>query len=424
MVSCFLATADDLTSGFGQDGLVPCVCNECNGTLVNSRTKRLHEARELRLQSSRPRSLQGAPSVSFAGPRSLPPDRRGTQQRVSFLSEGSPPNMPIRTAIPSLSSRQLSDRNPTMGRIFESNGPSPGAPFSATDPHVDAAAQDNIVNDPGEPPLTDDSWLTLGPDDSSIPSHHIDHPTQSPNPVVLTNQPTLSETVPSFCRASELTGTTSSTAHFADGVVEVCGGETSGSGHHAFPHPSVSAPQTPIPTFRVEMASFRSSPLVITAEEERGSEYIRQVQHCGETFVPIADDNWEDPIAENEDDDPSVQEVDHAKENDDNADPFHYIPPPAHQIWTPAEIHPNRAVAIIYLLVLWLHTQYHLAFRACSAVLVVLAIAFRAAGSPIEPSMLTTLPPVIKCLDAEKSICENMPGLSCLSQSLPLHNTA
>ena len=172
----------------------------------------------------------------------------------------------------------------------------------------------------------------------------------------------------------------------------------------------------PVPPSHVELVSFRSSLPIIAAEEQCGLEHIQRVQQLGETFLPIADDNWEDPVTHEADNDAGAEESYNTTANpeSDASDPFQYTPPPARPLWTPAEVHPNRAVSILYLLVLYLHTQFHLAFRACAAVLVVLAIAFRAAGSPIEPPMFTTLPPVIHHLGADVSmkICPVCPNCS------------
>jgi hypothetical protein len=85
--------------------------------------------------------------------------------------------------------------------------------------NINAVAQDDIAgtNGPGETPHADD-WSTDEPNESFTSSHPIDHPTQTPSPVVLAHQPTLSETVPSHYRASESAGTSSSTAHFWTGL--------------------------------------------------------------------------------------------------------------------------------------------------------------------------------------------------------------
>jgi len=163
------------------------------------------------------------------------------------------------------------------------------------------------------------------------------------------------------------------------------------------------------------LASFRSTSSVIESEECRGRQHVQQVCQSGEAFIPIADDDWEAEAAESDAEEGSATRdtnVDlHTTDDQHNPttptmDPFRYTPTPARPsvISTPTNIHNNRAVAIIYLLVLWLHTQFHLAFRACAAVLVALSLAFAAAGSPIEPPIYTTLPSVISALDAEPTM--------------------
>ncbi|KAJ7583887.1 hypothetical protein C8J56DRAFT_1166808 [Mycena floridula] len=72
-----------------------------------------------------------------------------------------------------------------------------------------------------------------------------------------------------------------------------------------------------------------------------------------------------------------------------------FIPP------TPADIHPNSFVYIIYLLVLWLHTQCHLPFWACNAILVVFGIVLRSTAAPVDPPMYDTLKSVLNIMSAE-----------------------
>ncbi|TFK47537.1 hypothetical protein OE88DRAFT_1714432 [Heliocybe sulcata] len=61
----------------------------------------------------------------------------------------------------------------------------------------------------------------------------------------------------------------------------------------------------------------------------------------------------------------------------------------------------NSVVHIIYILVLWLHTQFHLLFRACNAIPVIIGLIFKAIMPSLQHPMLTTLAGVISELDAE-----------------------
>lgn len=83
-------------------------------------------------------------------------------------------------------------------------------------------------------------------------------------------------------------------------------------------------------------------------------------------------------------------------------DPFYYAPASDIQnvIPSPDNIHANPVVYYIYLLVLWLHTQCHLPFRACKAVLVTFAIILSICHVD-SVGLKTTLPGVISALNAE-----------------------
>ncbi len=68
---------------------------------------------------------------------------------------------------------------------------------------------------------------------------------------------------------------------------------------------------------------------------------------------------------------------------------------------TPENVHPIRTVYIIYVLVIWLHTQFHLAFRACNAILVVFALALQSIGAVVDLPMYRTLPTLLERLNVE-----------------------
>ncbi|PBK68529.1 hypothetical protein ARMSODRAFT_1019655 [Armillaria solidipes] len=92
---------------------------------------------------------------------------------------------------------------------------------------------------------------------------------------------------------------------------------------------------------------------------------------------------------------------DYDPHGENTPDPFEHeltltqLPP------TPADVHSHHAVHIIYLLVVWLHTQFHLAFQACNAILVILALAFQSMGIVIDPPMYHTLPTLLDHLNIE-----------------------
>lgn len=164
--------------------------------------------------------------------------------------------------------------------------------------------------------------------------------------------------------------------------------------------------------------------------EVRGLEYLQEVLASGEIFEQICRDDWEefepDEDTDSSDDDdlppvsmlsdrpsvsapapsstPSASTTLQATE-DPPVDPFQYPPSSAERLPTPADVHPNRIVYLVYLLVFWLHSQCHLPFRACNAVLVCIAIILHAAGTDLQPTMYTTLPSVMNTLGAEPSFC-------------------
>ncbi|KAF8057435.1 hypothetical protein FPV67DRAFT_1677229 [Lyophyllum atratum] len=180
-----------------------------------------------------------------------------------------------------------------------------------------------------------------------------------------------------------------------------------------------------------------SQDMRIHEAEQRGLRHVQEVIASGFIPDPISRDDWE----EDDDDDefgdtsnrlphnggiPSMlpqpsQDVDTQSDlrsssgsasepsatSEEPPDPFYYTPEPSTAFPTPKDVHPNRVVYIIYLLVLWLHTQCHLPFRACNATLVCFGLVLRAAGAPVSPPMATTLPTVISALRAEPSFQVN-----------------
>ncbi|GLB41484.1 hypothetical protein LshimejAT787_1000840 [Lyophyllum shimeji] len=134
----------------------------------------------------------------------------------------------------------------------------------------------------------------------------------------------------------------------------------------------------------------------VHAAEQRGLLHVQEVLASGIDFEPISRDDWEndtdDEFGQLDDTtvpplpEPGVPTVDHSMHPnippavpapgesesapEESTDPFYYKPVLSTAFPTPADIHPNRVVYMIYLLVLWLHAQCHLPFRACNVVLV------------------------------------------------------
>lgn len=69
---------------------------------------------------------------------------------------------------------------------------------------------------------------------------------------------------------------------------------------------------------------------------------------------------------------------------------------------SPSEIHPEQGVFLLYMVVSWLHLQYHLPFRACSVLVQVILLIIKAFGATVSrPAPLTTLPSIFARLDVE-----------------------
>ncbi|KDQ55237.1 hypothetical protein JAAARDRAFT_196089 [Jaapia argillacea MUCL 33604] len=82
---------------------------------------------------------------------------------------------------------------------------------------------------------------------------------------------------------------------------------------------------------------------------------------------------------------------------------YYVDPGPTRSTHTAADIHPNPLVHIVYLLVLWLHSQFHLPFRACTVILTTFAVVVHACGVILDPPMFNSLPRIISALGAESS---------------------
>ncbi|THU85280.1 hypothetical protein K435DRAFT_806048, partial [Dendrothele bispora CBS 962.96] len=158
---------------------------------------------------------------------------------------------------------------------------------------------------------------------------------------------------------------------------------------------------------------------VIRAVEEAGSEYAEALIRSGIEFDEVADDDWENELEEEYGDAGSgvpvempvdrpaeiggdtrpLPEIEDPKEEND-PDPFLYELPEVSGRG-PEPIISNLAVYLLYMLVAWLHTQFHLPFRACKAVLVVVRLALSSVGAVLDEPVVTTLPSVMQHLGIE-----------------------
>ncbi|EMD33478.1 hypothetical protein CERSUDRAFT_57200 [Gelatoporia subvermispora B] len=82
------------------------------------------------------------------------------------------------------------------------------------------------------------------------------------------------------------------------------------------------------------------------------------------------------------------------------SDPFYQVPED-HRLPTASQVHPHPAIFLLYLLVVWLHTQWHVPFRACNAILVVFSAILLSLGTPVNPPIFTSLPGIISALHVE-----------------------
>ncbi|KZP30608.1 hypothetical protein FIBSPDRAFT_945947 [Athelia psychrophila] len=88
-------------------------------------------------------------------------------------------------------------------------------------------------------------------------------------------------------------------------------------------------------------------------------------------------------------------------ENDPN--PFSMASRP-HMPVLQEDVHPDGGVYMLYTLVAWLHSQFHVLFRACNAILVVVALIIQSFGITTSTPVLTTLPSVMGRLGVEPTI--------------------
>jgi hypothetical protein len=157
----------------------------------------------------------------------------------------------------------------------------------------------------------------------------------------------------------------------------------------------------------------RRPPLeAVEALEVHGQQYMEHIRASGELMTTDSNNEWED-VDERADNASKKDNMGAEPSNvvsngprltpvalDPHADPFQYVP----AVWalrTPADVHPNPAVFLIYTLVVWLHTQWHLPFAACNTLLVVLRFILDLAGAHIDPPIRITLGSAMNALDVD-----------------------
>lgn len=240
------------------------------------------------------------------------------------------------------------------------------------------------------------------------------------------------------------------------------------------PFAGVRPPRTPPPVRSGHLPLPPPSPKKvarIAADEQRGAEVVAAVYARGDLPDPtIDDDDWEDvpdsDLSSESSDDSDLEDV----MRPDPPDPFPRppapspSPPPAPQPavanmpaqpdpllqdpfyrpdYSPSEIpssqdvHPHPAAYLVYVTVLWLHTQCKLPFRACNALLIIFSTVLSIANVALDPPLCTTLPTVMTQLRSDANfqelpVCHKClkpyptttpPDALCSVCSQPLYNT-
>jgi hypothetical protein len=192
------------------------------------------------------------------------------------------------------------------------------------------------------------------------------------------------------------------------------------------------------------------------AQEQRGRSLIIQAleETSDEPLPPLMDDDWEDYVPNDDPNDdilehdvPYVQDA-HQQNDPHNPpsgpatahtitpsdlpvapvalgipphklaenepDPFLHLADPAtsNLPTDAADVHPESGVYMLYMLVTWLHLQFHVPFRACTAIIGVFSLIIQAFGRTVHPPPITTLPRIMSKLEVEPDfdilpICPN-----------------
>ncbi|RXW14351.1 hypothetical protein EST38_g11510 [Candolleomyces aberdarensis] len=99
---------------------------------------------------------------------------------------------------------------------------------------------------------------------------------------------------------------------------------------------------------------------------------------------------------------PVAQGVPAFKAQENSPDPFIVpVPSPAEQ-HTDVNVPPG--IHLLYLLVTWLHVQFHLPFRACTALVNVVLLILRSFGVMFSTAPVTTLPRIMNKINVEPTI--------------------
>ncbi|EDR11390.1 uncharacterized protein LACBIDRAFT_323939 [Laccaria bicolor S238N-H82] len=224
--------------------------------------------------------------------------------------------------------------------------------------------------------------------------------------------------------------------------------QTMNEGPSTPPQPARSLPATPTRPFSVGQPpgtpiSARRTASLCAQEERARNLQIDMLSELNEVPEVLMDDDWEEPLL---DDDDAAQEstasitpfsrvsatsnlspvsstpnpinytsegpsnlavpiadgVPEHKHAENDPDPFFKLgatdnPLPA----APTTVHLHHGIYLLYVLVAWLHLQFHLPVRACSALISVVALIIQAFGQTINPPPITTLHRVMNRLDVE-----------------------
>ncbi|EDR12040.1 uncharacterized protein LACBIDRAFT_324415 [Laccaria bicolor S238N-H82] len=142
-------------------------------------------------------------------------------------------------------------------------------------------------------------------------------------------------------------------------------------------------------------------------------------------YEPFIDDNWEEgeepeadtnpgtnspynpqvslPAAELFPSIPIATHVPAVKAAENNPDLFFCVQEDAHDqlCQKPSDVHPEGDVYLLYMLVTWLHLQFHVPVHACTVIIHVVGLIIRAFGHTINPPLITTLNHIMSKLDVE-----------------------
>ncbi|KAJ2929408.1 hypothetical protein H1R20_g7676, partial [Candolleomyces eurysporus] len=183
-------------------------------------------------------------------------------------------------------------------------------------------------------------------------------------------------------------------------------------------------------------ASLRTLPAQGTADDLNAS----TVLPVEEVFEPVIDDNWEDPAEDSQEDHeeiphrqtfinplapsspnpattvsgspaanspkpphpPVAQGVPVFKAQENSPDPF--LVPVISRSEQHTDVNVPPGIHLLYLLVTWLHVQFHLPFRACTALINVVLLILKSYGVMFSTAPVTTLPRIMSKLNVEPTI--------------------